>query len=343
MSCCFGGSKQKQPNPYGEDVVINKKCAPGWVGGFREKLEEDDNPDAYDPKYEIADNMENIDRLQRQQKVIWPEFSWLTVLGDDSSRCFQMFAPDISRLGYTDDGRTFSIICPQQGANLKHLGCLNVEVTVTGQKGWVKEPEKEFWSEMGVVGTIWFSPSAMENALVKELHMHFSKRDKKFPFSKEHAIKVKTSCMGDSDNPNFTVSQGVSPRFKAPKFATHYDQCWNVGHLEVQIGDIEKCGDPMVDEFNEVIMDIFNVAVGNMLKQDNVLTWNVWFDAPSQVDVAEWRNHAEKWRKSIQADYGSPTGPGSEKKYFDSTPFKPIYAVETEEIDKIKAFMAKHF
>jgi hypothetical protein len=64
----------------------------------------------------MLNNVANIDLLQRQWPVEWPEFSWETQKGQpDPKRCFQMFAPYISRLGYTDKGRVYSIICPQQG------------------------------------------------------------------------------------------------------------------------------------------------------------------------------------------------------------------------------------
>ena len=80
--------------------------------------------------------MDNLPRLKRQVDVLWPEFSWETVPGDPGSRCYEMFAPDISRLGYDAAGRVWSIICPQQGSYSPTLGSLNVEVTVTGQRGW---------------------------------------------------------------------------------------------------------------------------------------------------------------------------------------------------------------
>ena len=51
---------------------------------------------------------------RRQQKVLWPEFSWETVLGKPASRCFQMFAPDISRLGYDDTGRADPTYVPSK-------------------------------------------------------------------------------------------------------------------------------------------------------------------------------------------------------------------------------------
>lgn len=71
----------------------------------------------------MLDNMANIDLLQRQQAIKWPEFCWETEKGNlNLKRCFQMFAPDISRLGYTDTGRVYSIICPQQGISSPSLG-----------------------------------------------------------------------------------------------------------------------------------------------------------------------------------------------------------------------------
>ena len=112
---------------------------PGWIGGFRESDPAFAYPNPNLSSLPLLDNLANLDLLQRQQAVNWPEFSWLTVLGDETSRCFEMFAPDISRIGYTDLGRIYSIICPQQGSCHPGWGCLNIEVTVTGQRGWADE------------------------------------------------------------------------------------------------------------------------------------------------------------------------------------------------------------
>ncbi|MGA7234996.1 MAG: hypothetical protein WBY44_04920, partial [Bryobacteraceae bacterium] len=71
----------------------------------------------------LLGNLANIDLLQRQQGAKWPEFSWETCKGSaHPKRCFQMFAPYISRLGYTDKGRVYSIICPQQGIYISDVG-----------------------------------------------------------------------------------------------------------------------------------------------------------------------------------------------------------------------------
>lgn len=107
----------------------------------------------------LLQNMDNIDKLQRRQKVLWPESSWQSEPAQaDKKRCFQMFAPDISRIGYTNEGRVYSIICPQQGIRIKDILCLNVEITVTGQRGWVDEP-------VGGLIAAAFSPQVNPNAI----------------------------------------------------------------------------------------------------------------------------------------------------------------------------------
>ncbi len=132
---------------------------PGWVGGFAESNPAFAYPDPDLQSLPMLCNMANINLLQRQQGVKWPEFSWETKKGEANPKlCFQMFAPYISRLGYNERGRVYSIICPQQGLWISDLICLNVEVTVTGQRGWVNETNKELAADMTVEGQIWFSP-----------------------------------------------------------------------------------------------------------------------------------------------------------------------------------------
>jgi hypothetical protein len=286
-------------------------------------------------------NMDNIDLLDRQQAVLWPEFSWETVPGDADSRCFQMFAPDISRIGYTDTGRVYSIICPQQGSCSPSLGCLNVEVSVTGQRGWVDETNKTLAADMTVEGKIWFSPSALEGPLVKLLWTLFADNGLPFPADKAHAIKVTTHREKDPSQPIFPVRSGEATLFRSPDFALH-PEAWTVGNVEVEIGPIVSTGNEVVDGFNQLVMDVFNLASGNLLLPGNLLSWNVWFFSPQLVDRQEWRDHAEKWRESIDADHGSPDGNGTSPRYFDGTPFTPIDAVVEEEIDKLIAYLKEH-
>lgn len=320
----------------------NSDVPPGWVGGFAQS-----NPDfAYpDPDMHslcMLDNMANIDLLQRQQAAKWPEFSWEARRGDVESRCFQMFAPDISRIGYTDEGRVYSIICPQQGVCSRNFGCLNVEVTVTGQRGWVDEPNKTLAADMTVEGKIWFSPSARENWFVKDLWALFANNGLPFPSEKAQAIRVNTHKHKDPSQLIFPVRCGEAKLFKSPDFARHPDEAWAVANVEVEIGPIYPTNNDVVDGFNQLVLDIFNTASGNLLLPGNLLSWNIWFDEPALVDTKEWRAHAEKWRKSIDADHGSPDGPGTTAKYRDGSPFNAGESFIEEEIEKIIAYFLKH-
>ena len=94
----------------GNDVEGDK----AWVGGFIQenpKLNYKQlTPDL--SSLELMNNTVNIDKLDRMQKVRWPEFSWTRNRGDPNSRCYLRFYDNISRIGYTKEGRIYSIICP---------------------------------------------------------------------------------------------------------------------------------------------------------------------------------------------------------------------------------------
>ncbi|GAB5447707.1 hypothetical protein [Gymnodinialimonas sp.] len=322
--------------------AFNDTPVPGWVGGFAQSNPAFAYPSPDLSSLPLLDNLDNIDKLDRQQDVLWPEFSWLTIPGDESSRCFQMFAPDISRLGYTNEGRVYSIICPQQGTASPTFGAINVEVTVTGQRGWVDEETKSIAAELTVEGKIWFSPGADQNGLVRLAWELFANSEHPFPSSKENAIRVRTHLPGDPNQPVFPLRDGASPLFQSPKFATHADQAWSMGHIDVEIGEVHKVGDEMVDDFNAMILEVFNLAKGNILADGTILSWNVWFTAPEHVNRAEWRNHAEVWRHSIDADHGSPDGPGTDPVYFDGSPLNIVQGQIDHEIALIKAWLKKH-
>jgi hypothetical protein len=315
----------------------------GWVGGFAQSDPAFAYPNPDLTSLPMLENMANICLLDRQQSAKWPEFSWESVPGDPSSRCFQMFAPDISRLGYTDTGRVYSIICPQQGACSPSFGCMNVEVSVTGQRGWADETNQTLAADMTVEGKIWFSPSATQSPLVKLLWTLFANSKLPFPSDKANAIRVTTHKYKTPTQPIFPVLSGETNLFVSPEFARHSAEAWAVANVEVEIGPIIKTGNATVDDFNQLVMDAFNLAAGNMLQSGNLLSWNVWFAAPQIVNRTEWREHAEKWRESIDADHGSPDGDGTFAKYFDGSLFKPIDALIEEEVDRILAYLKDHF
>lgn len=322
----------------------NKKPVKGWVGGFDASNALFNYPNPNLSSLHMLDNMANIGKLQRQQAVLWPEFSWETRMGQpDPKRCFQLFAPDISRIGYTNEGRIFSIICPQQGAYSPLFGALNVEVTVTGQRGWVNEDDNLMAADMSVVGKIWFSPCAQNKSRVKHLLNHFTQHKLPFPTSKANAIVVTTHNPGAPKESHFPLRSGQSNTFDIPSFAQHDKEAWGVAHLHVQIGSVHKIGHPAVDEFNQLFIDIFNMAAGNMLQKNNILSWNIWLTAPELVDQGEWTDHAEKWRDAIDAGHGSPNGPGTAATYFDGSPFEPwggqLDPEETLAVKKLKSWL----
>jgi len=322
--------------------LINPTPVDGWIGGFMES-----NPDFAYPTPNLSSlpvlkNMDNIPKLQRQQKVVWPEFSWESEPGNPKSRCYQMFAPDISRLGYTNDGRVYSIICPQQGASSPLFGSMNVEVTVTGNRGWADESSKELAADMSVEGTIWFSPAAREKEHINLIAKYFASKGWAFPFSKATAIKINTYNPKKPTEALFPLTKGPSTDFPIPDFAKHDTTAWSLGHLGVLIGGIQSKNNEIVDEFNQLVLDIFNIASGNMLKQGNTLTWNVWFTAPELVNQQEWQDHAVKWRDSIDIDNCSPEGPGTIARHFDGSPFKPLKELLDDELPRIVRFIKKH-
>jgi hypothetical protein len=227
--------------------LINPTPVAGWVGGFMESNPAFAYPTPNLSSLPVLKNMDNIPKLQRQQKVVWPEFSWESELGNPKSRCYQMFAPDISRLGYTEDGRVYSIICPQQGASSPLLGAMNVEVTVTGNRGWANESTKELAADMSVEGTIWFSPTARKEEHINLIAKHFARKGWSFPLSKATAIKISTYNPKKPTEVLFPLTKGASSDFPIPDFAKHDTESWSLGHLGVLIGGIQSKNNKIVD------------------------------------------------------------------------------------------------
>jgi hypothetical protein len=333
--------------PLLEDIPVNRIPAPGWIGGFSTSNPAFAYPDPNLSSLPLLCNMDNIPRLKRQVHVLWPEFSWETAIHDPASRCYQMFAPDISRAGYDDAGRFWSIICPQQGSYSPILGSLNIEVTVTGQRGWMDETVQDrnynlLAGDMNVTGKIWFAPAAKDQLAYNFFKDLLEAEGLPFPLDKAHAIQVTLHKVGDPNTPTIAIRSGLDASFKNPDFAQHSADAWGVANVSVEIGPILTCNNALVDDFNALVMDIFNLASGNLLKPGNVLSWNVWFDAPAHVDQVEWADHAEKWRKSIDTGHGSPDGDGTSPRYYDGTYFNPLVAVAEEEWKMIKAWLEKH-
>ncbi|MFT5668736.1 MAG: hypothetical protein ACI9DK_002941 [Vicingaceae bacterium] len=330
-----------------EKIIPNQIPAKGWKGGFLKE-----HPKANYPTPDLSGltfngNLECMKKITRQQRVLWPEFTWETEPGKaDPKRCFQMFAPDISRVGYDDTGESWAIICPQQGAFIPGLGTLNVEVTVTKQKGWVDETSKTMAVDMSVQPQIWFSPAAKKSKLGRDLWLLFDLLDLHyhFPAEKANAIQLNTYQTTKQESKVIAIRDGLFMEGNLPDFTLHNKkgEAWSHANVEVEIGDIEPSKHKIVTEFNELVMKAFNIGSGNMLKKGNILAWNVWFDAPTLVDPTEWENHAAFWRTSIDVDHCSPDGNGSIAKFADGTPFSAEKEIFEEVIQDIEKFIKKH-
>jgi len=312
----------------------------GWKGGFR-----DANPDysyqVVQPDLSdlpIMGNLENIDKITRMQRIFWPQFSWQAIPGDESSRLYEMFASDISRIGYDDDGRIWSIVCPQRGRFIPGVGTVFLEVTVTGVRGWVDEPTNSAYADIGVIGIIWIE--ADENPVVKFIADAFD--EVLFPFSKENAVKVRGHTVGKPYEEYWPMTNGTDPLFFHPQFAQHWDEAFSVYNLQVEIGDQILTGVKMVDDFNAMIIELFNSASGNILMKGQKVAWNVWANEPELVDTEEWTEHAKKWKDSIKVEHTYLTGePPAHPQYFDGREFKPELDLE-DTLNLVKEYVEEN-
>lgn len=312
----------------------------GWVGGFAQSNPAFAYPNPDLSSLPLSDNRDNIHLLDRQQAANWPEFSWETDMGSaDPGRCFQMFAPDISRVGYTNTGRIYSIICPQQGACSDVYGCMNVEVSVTGQRGWVDETTRQLAADMTVEGKIWFSNSGLQHQTIQDFLEAFTSKSLPFPSTKDNAIRVSTHLPGNPDQPIFPLRSGQTRLFTSPDFAIH-DEAWAVANIDVEIGPIKKTDSVLVDDFNHLVMEFFNLASGNMLQPGNVLSWNVWLNSPALVDYEEWSTHAERWRESIDVEHEHSAA--TIAKFFNGIAFDPKEAAIKKKIQDIIDWIEAH-
>jgi hypothetical protein len=316
----------------------------GWKGGFAQSDPSFAYPDPDLSSLPMLGNLDNIKKLERQQKAIWPEFSWETEIGKPESRCFQKFSPDISRIGYDEYGRVYAIICPQQGMWIPGLGCLNIEVTVTSQRGWVDEKTRHLAADMTVEGQIWFSPSTYDKPIFQAMVELSKVFNLPLPLDKPNSIKVTLFNAEDPTKEILPVRYGETTLFTSPDFAI-LKEAWSVANVEVEIGPI-KLTNTRVDEFNKLVMELFNLGSGNLLLPGNVLTWNVWVTAPELVDQVEWQQHADRWRKSIDEDHGSPDVPGTTPatipKYIDGRPFSAFQNLIDDQVKKIMTWIYDH-
>ncbi len=325
LSDAFGTKPLIMEQNHNADIGQQPSFIPaGWIGGFSEHPPKQPYPNSkLLSSLPFEKNLDHIPNITRMLRAKWPEFSWETTPGDPKTRMFQMFAPDISRLGYDDKGRVWSIICPQQGVYFQTLGAtMNIEVTVTGNRGWINESasaKELFAADITIKPTIWFSPDSNAGWFWQQLVKLDNKWSNKLPLSKSKGIRINaTDENGESD---IHVRMGERANYPFPDRTKHWrDYAWAVANLAVRIGAIDKV-DPKVDEFNSWVMEIFNLGSGNLLQEKNILTWNLWAGSPELVNQEEWTNHAEYWRYSIDVNHRPPEGEGSGIADFNGNPF----------------------
>lgn len=322
----------------------NREFKESWVGGFPESNPAFAYPDPDMSSIEANGNMDCTENLRRQQKVYWPQFSWQTIKGDESSRIYWKFERDISRIGYDDAGQSWAIICPQKGFGSELFGTLNIEVTVEQQKGWVDEPKHLSYAEMEVVGKVWYSPSARNTSLLFWF-FYLLIGSKGYPLTKENAVVVPAHREFEPDEPFFRMFNGTDPGFEHPDFTLHYDEAYMVNHLRAEMGDMRKTGNKNVDGFNEMLIQIFNLVAGNFLNPGQVVAWNIWFNEPEPVNIREWRRHAEYWRHSINVDHTAPTGKDGSPQYYNGTSYIEARVESTlkREIEIVREYLKKYF
>src|SRR3569833_1673181 len=252
----------------------------GWIGGFYGNPPGQPYPNsALLSSLPFLGNLANIPNITRMLRAKWPEFSWETTPGDATTRMYQMFAPDISRLGYDDNGRVWSIICPLLGVYFSTLGAtMNIEVTVTGNRGWMDEnasKDQLFASDITIKPTIWFSPDSVDGIFWQQLLKLNKLWNNTLPLSKEKGIRI--NATDETGLPDIQVRMGERPEYPFPARANHWrDYAWAVANLAVRIGDIDSTGNAKADEFNSWEMDLFNIGFGFLLLFGFVFFFFFW-------------------------------------------------------------------
>ena len=301
-----------------------------WKGGFKDS-NPDFSPSAAKPDLStipMTKNLDNIDKITRMQKIKWPEFSWYSKIGDPSSRVYTTFAQDVSRIGYDDDGRIWSFVCPQRAMVLPlGIGCAFIEVTVTGVRGWVDEDNKSCYADVSVVGNLWLEGQD-GNPLVEALRVLLKKLDpcKEFPFRKDRAVQVYAHQVGKPDTEEWPMVTGMDPNIFQPLSKRHFGEAYSVYNLEVEMGKrIKNKKSPLANLFDALLLSIFNKASGGILDEGQRVSWNVWPLPPEGVDTDEWQAHADLWYTSMKVKHEYPDGKSildRDMTYADGTEFK---------------------
>lgn len=313
--CC----KIANPSDNKKDKYENG-VLPGWIGGFKKSLPGNGDISKLDMLY----NTTNHNKITRQLKVLWPEFSWNTT-GDwnksNNNRVYQRMAKDMSRFGYDNTGKIYNIICPQFGVDTP-IGTIVNEIQVTQVKGWLDEEALRNGTDwmsgkIKVQARIWFEQSEVKNnRLLRKLMDLAHDMGYPFPTSKANALLIKTKDAYTGSefidiksgyakkyakkySPEFTKHESSDPELDKEMDCPGCTPASGVCHLQARIDDTISFGDPDQDDMNQFIINIMNITMRNMFIKGNVLSWNINVNNPESVDLKEWKHHNEFWQRSI--------------------------------------------
>ena len=275
-----------------------------WVGGYIKKNRKLDypqtNPDLN--SVPMTGNHDNIDKLDRMMKVKYPEFSWLMDKGDTNSRRYVQFYDDISRIAYTNEGKVYSIICPQLGMDLGRFGMCgtcNVEVHVNSTRGWVDEDTRTVCADLTLEAIVWIDMNDKEKKKYPQrARIQEDLNNRGFPFSKDNGMRIAAHCPGKPYEKNCPLLNGTDSSYPVPLYAEHYES-FSVAHIATKIR-ATTTGDERLDDCHEILSLLMEIGLPGMLSPGSIIDWNLWFEPPVPVNQTEWRDHAEEMRVSIK-------------------------------------------
>jgi len=286
-----------------------------WVGGYIGKNEKLDYPQTKPDLSSVpmTGNHDNIDKLDRMMKVKYPEFSWLVDKGDTSTRRYIKMYHDISRIAYTNEGKVYSIICPQLGLDLDRFclpGTGNIEIHVGAVRGWVNEDTHTVCADVTLEAIVWIDMKESE----KRKHPHLARFVEKLdtlglPFSKENGMVISAYCPGKPYEPNCPLLNGTDSSPPVPIYAEH-DESFSVAHIATKIVNT-KTGIERTDDVYEILSLFMEIILPGMLSPGSIIDWNLWFESPEPVNQTEWRDHTEGMRLGIR-DHNRGTDLGRE-------------------------------
>ena len=307
--------KYEAGDPFTATNCITSQPPWGTGGIFKNSLPGPNGNKIIDDIPWLTNNV-NDEHITRQMYARWPEFSWMrngVPEGQGGRRIFQQLPQDVSRIGYSDNGKAFHVICPVFGS-ASLLGNANIEFTVTKTRGYVDEGElhpdgavagnDRIWTEfdIGVTVKIWFSnPSGLLGKLFAAMDGISGWQT---PTSKPHAIEIPLYD-AETNRDYLRIRHGQNPAFNNPPSRQHPEAagvCYLYGYSK---GPTDKYQNKKALVLSQFLVDQINDESNGMFTKNNHLTWNLWAGCPHAVDPEEYSNHTQHWREAINTPQGA--------------------------------------